>query len=135
PPTMRIARPLSLVVGVGPSSRSAGAGEIDLDERQRARIGTLFAALGAMSHYDALGVSRSAGPTTLRRAYFALAAAFHPDRYFGKRLGPYRHKVIAIFMRVNEAYDTLSHADSRAAYDAKLDGAGARTPSRPPIKG
>src|SRR5262249_28855439 len=39
---------------------------------------------------------------------------------FRKRLGPFKMQMEAVFGRMTEAHDTLTHADRRAEYDAYL---------------
>src|SRR3954466_12342175 len=61
-------------------------------------------------YYEVLGVSRSASADDLKRSYRKLAREFHPDinRHDGAE---------ERFKEVNEAYEVLSDADRRAAYD------------------
>ncbi len=56
----------------------------------------------------------------IKRSYFELAALFHPDRYFRKRLGSFKQRMETIFGKVTQAYDTLSSRERRAEYDAYL---------------
>jgi tetratricopeptide (TPR) repeat protein len=50
-----------------------------------------------------------------------MAPEFHPDKYFRKRLGPYKQKIEAIFSRLTLAHDVLTSKQRRAEYDAYLD--------------
>jgi molecular chaperone DnaJ len=61
--------------------------------------------------YEVLGVAREATPEELRRSYKQLALKHHPDRNQGD------HAAEAAFKEVNEAYQILSDADKRRAYD------------------
>jgi curved DNA-binding protein CbpA len=97
---------------------SAESADLAIDDALQRYILDVSARLATLSHYDLLGVSPAADKTTIKRAYFALAARIHPDRYFGKNLGAFRAPMGALFARCTEAYETLSHADRRAAYDA-----------------
>jgi molecular chaperone DnaJ len=70
-------------------------------------------------YYARLGVSRTASPGELRRAYRLLALRWHPDRAGSAST--------EVFQRISEAYQVLSDAGRRAAYDGSLgprDGAG-----------
>lgn len=60
-----------------------------------------------MDHYSTLGVSRTASPEEIKRAYRKLAMQHHPDK------GGDEQK----FKEISVAYDTLSDPDKRAAYD------------------
>ncbi len=62
-------------------------------------------------YYETLGVSRSADPGELKKAYRKLAMKFHPDR------NPGDEKAEHSFKEINEAYDALKDKDKRAAYD------------------
>ncbi len=61
-------------------------------------------------YYEVLGVSRDASSEEIRRAFRKLAFQYHPDR---NREDGAEQK----FKEVNEAYEVLSDADKRAAYD------------------
>jgi curved DNA-binding protein CbpA len=112
--TRRSAAPLS------PSPAPPPAEEIDLEPPLRQRIESLFKSLDELDHYALLGVSRDADRKVVKSAYYDAASAFHPDRYFRKRLGAYKPKMEAIFSRVTVAHDVLTDRDKRAEYDAYL---------------
>jgi len=61
-------------------------------------------------YYEVLGVSRDATDEEIKRAFRKLAFQYHPDR---NREDGAEQK----FKEVNEAYEVLSDADKRAAYD------------------
>src|SRR5258705_13350597 len=60
--------------------------------------------------YEALGVSRTATPEEIQRAYRTLARTYHPD--INKDPGAEER-----FKEVSEAYDGLSDPDTRKRYD------------------
>ncbi|MBK9057447.1 MAG: DnaJ domain-containing protein [Elusimicrobia bacterium] len=62
-------------------------------------------------YYEVLGVSKSASPEELKQAYRKLALQNHPDRNLGDKGAEERLK------EINEAYDALSNAEKRQAYD------------------
>ncbi len=70
------------------------------------------------SHYDVLGVSPTARPEAIRRAYLRQARRWHPDRPSGD---PEQMRA------VNQAWQVLGDLRSRAAYDRTL----ARSAPRP----
>ena len=61
--------------------------------------------------YEVLGVSRDADEDVLKKAYRKLAMKYHPDRTQGDKDGEEKFKEAKL------AYETLSDAQKRAAYD------------------
>jgi len=62
-------------------------------------------------YYEVLGVSRSATDQELKSAYRKQALKYHPDRNPGNQAAEEK------FKEASEAYQVLSDADKRAAYD------------------
>lgn len=92
----------------------------DLTPEQKKRILDFFYRLDDLDHYTLLGVQNDADKKSVKRAYFELAATFHPDRFFKKELGSFKAKMEALFNRITEAHDTLVDAAKRTDYDAYL---------------
>jgi curved DNA-binding protein CbpA len=94
--------------------------DVDLElERKRVVLDT-FHRLDSTTHYQLLRVEPSADKRTIKNAYFEVVNVFHPDRYFGKKLGSFKPKLEKIFARLTEAHDTLTRSGPRAEYDAYL---------------
>jgi curved DNA-binding protein CbpA len=106
---------------LSPEDHAALAEDVEIDEDTRRRVLILHGQLDRLDHYALLGVGRTADRKTLKRAYYDLAAKFHPDKYFRKKLGSYKLRMEAIFGRITLAHDTLTHKDKREEYDAYLD--------------
>lgn len=67
--------------------------------------------------YDVLGVAKDAPEEEIKKAYRKLAMKYHPDRNQGK--GDEKHAKVSEekFKEVKEAYEVLTDANKRAAYD------------------
>jgi curved DNA-binding protein CbpA len=63
-----------------------------------------------VDYYELMQISPNAERETIQRVYRMLAARFHPDN---PQTGDMAH-----FLRLNEAYRTLTVPETRAAYDA-----------------
>ncbi|RMH24356.1 MAG: J domain-containing protein [Planctomycetota bacterium] len=64
-------------------------------------------------YYSALGVSESASPDEIKRAFRALAKQYHPDSYVGDDPSGAEQR----FKRASEAYEVLSDPERRKTYD------------------
>lgn len=62
-------------------------------------------------YYEVLGVARGASAEDLKKAYRRLAMKYHPDR------NPDDKDAESRFKEAKEAYEILTDADKRAAYD------------------
>jgi molecular chaperone DnaJ len=62
-------------------------------------------------YYEVLGVGRDAAEADIKKAYRRLAMKHHPDR------NPGNPEAEGSFKEVKEAYEVLSEAEKRAAYD------------------
>ena len=60
------------------------------------------------NYYDVLGVEKSASKDDIKKAFYKLAAKYHPDKKGGDE---------ARFKEINEAYQTLSDDKKRKEYD------------------
>jgi hypothetical protein len=79
----------------------------------------------ARTHYEVLGVSPTAGPRELRRAYLDRARELHPDRYVDA--GATRRAEVERGMReVNEAWRILGDPKLKRRYDIDQGGRAAR---------
>lgn len=67
------------------------------------------------NYYEILGVDKNATPEQIKSAYRKLAMKYHPDRNQGDE------EAAEKFKEVNEANETLSDQQKRAAYDYELE--------------
>ena len=94
--------------------------DVEIQPERRRVILEAFYRLDSVTHYELLHVEPTADKRAIKNAYFEIVNVFHPDRYFGKRLGSYKHKLERLFARLTEAHDALTRAAPRAEYDAYL---------------
>ncbi|MFC1641750.1 DnaJ domain-containing protein [Myxococcota bacterium] len=106
--------------GLAVSDAEALGEDIDLELDRRRAILELHARLEQLNHYEVLGAAPSADRQAIKTAYYRAVALFHPDRYFGKRLGSFKSKLERVFQRMTEAHDVLTRSLSRAEYDEYL---------------
>ena len=76
----------------------------------------------AKSYYAILGVSSSATPEEIRKAFRRLAKEFHPDHYAGGR---------ETFQEIQEAYSVLGDAQRRRQYEQSFTQPRVQRPSYP----
>ncbi len=76
----------------------------------------------ATNHYEALNVDPEASVSDIKEAYYALARRYHPDRFHDQSSSSssLHGRIESAFARITQAYETLSTATARSAYDAKL---------------
>jgi DnaJ-domain-containing protein 1 len=89
---------------------------IDLTVEQARRIDDFYASLERRDAFELLETTRDADKKEIKRAYFKLSKEFHPDRFFGKTIGPYRERLSRIFQSVKQAFELLSDDARRTAY-------------------
>jgi curved DNA-binding protein CbpA len=109
-------------------SNDPRSGEIDaglsISVELQARILDLSAKLPDLDHFEVLGVEFDADRATVKRAYFSMIGAFHPDTYFGKDLGSFTKRMERIFQRLTEAHDVLTNPKAREEYQSYLRAVG-----------
>ena len=83
------------------------------------------------THYDVLGIKRTATTKEIKEAYISLGKAFHPDLHqniaeeestSSAISDEEKEQINAKFKAINEAYRVLSRKDSRRMYDLGLPG-------------
>jgi hypothetical protein len=73
------------------------------------------------THYEVLGVARTADHGEIRQAYHRAARRWHPDRFGGSPPAE-AARAEDEMRRVNSAWEVLREAPRRLAYDRALDG-------------
>ena len=94
--------------------------DVEIDGELQERITKAFHRSDKLNHYELLGVAMDADRGEIRSAYFALSKTFHPDSYYGKRLGSFKQKMEVVFRKVTDAYEAVGRPKKREAYDRYL---------------
>jgi curved DNA-binding protein CbpA len=71
-----------------------------------------------LGYYLALGLRPGSSGDVVRKAFLEQSTVFHPDRAGGDTADDVRDEMRRRFQLINEAYQVLGDARSRAAYDA-----------------
>lgn len=95
---------------------------VEIDDATKTRI--LFARRNLGNYFALLGLDPGVGKRQLKRAYFRFSKSFHPDRFFGRELGPFGDWIQQVFETSTRAYNELSDSRKRKAYEARVLGIG-----------
>lgn len=93
-----------------------GEETIELDEGRRSEILALEAKLDSTNLFEIFGLQPGASPDEVRAAFHGLTRKFHPDRFYGKKLGSFGPKIDRIFRRLVEVNQILTDGPRREAY-------------------
>ncbi len=69
-----------------------------------------------VTFYDTLGIERDAPDQEIRKAFRGLALKYHPDRFAGDQRADAEER----FQGITEAFNVLSHPESREKYDKEI---------------
>ena len=97
---------------------------VDLGLDQKRAILVKHRSLASATYFDVLEVPVDVDKRALKAAYRRLSKEFHPDRFFGKRLGSYKAMLAEIFDIASTALEVLTDLEKRAEYVESLDTSG-----------
>jgi hypothetical protein len=87
-----------------------------MSDQEQQQVNQLNQSLGnPVSYYALLELPSSASPTEIRRSYRELSKRYHPDTTTLPQ-----EVATASFLKLNEAYATLSNPERRSLYDQSL---------------
>ena len=92
----------------------------DDSEAIRGDVAQRLASLDGATYYEALEVSKGAAPSVIKKAYYALAKKYHPDRHVRGSLGDLQADLEQILSKLADAYEVLSSPPKRLRYDHAL---------------
>ena len=94
------------------------------ERRRSSSAGPRTRVHGKADHYAVLGVEPTADTGAIRKAYKKLCLKYHPDKAGVDAPTPEKEEKKKKFLEVQDAYETLSDASRRRAYDATSPFAG-----------
>jgi tetratricopeptide (TPR) repeat protein len=101
---------------------AAMAAELQIEEQERIRIILFRRRLPRSTLFELLDVDTDTDMRNVKRAYFRLSKEFHPDRHYGKDIGPFEAWLSEVFKAVTDAFKVLGNKKKRAKYEASLRG-------------
>jgi tetratricopeptide (TPR) repeat protein len=111
------------------AAQTAAHAALAQDDPRRMEILAAFTGLKHHTHFDVLGLEKTATEAQVKEAYFRLARRFHPDVHHDPALADLRDKIEAIFVRLGEAYEVLRNPRIRAKYESQISPAAASAPA------
>jgi curved DNA-binding protein CbpA len=75
------------------------------------------ASLSDSNLYDLLGITITANEDEIKKAYYAMAKKYHPDRHHSAHLRDVHGLLEELFSKITHAYQTLSSTAERHRYD------------------
>ena len=102
------------------SPLKTGERQAQAEPETHGTVEELLARATGATHYEVLGVARSASADDVKRVYYSHARRLHPDRFRRDADEETRQRIDAAFARIAQAYDTLRDSALRAVYDLKL---------------
>jgi len=100
-----------------PHATAPSAAEVEVRED----IERKHASLSHATLYDLLGVPAGTDEAEIKKAYYAMAKKYHPDRHHTAHLRDVQGLLEELFSKITQAYQTLSDQAERIRYDGKLE--------------
>jgi hypothetical protein len=111
----------------GEQAALAEANELTDEERRRILGAQRLADSG--DPWMVLGVPRGTDPRTIKRAFFERSKVFHPDRYYGRKLGSFAARLHGVFEAITRAHAEVSGGRARTVVDEQVEASAPQTPA------
>ncbi len=94
---------------------------------QREKLAQRMSAMRKLDYFELLGVQRTATREDVKRAYFALAKEYHPDKHYSSASAEVRELAQEIYEYISTAHDVLTDAEERKKYVLELNSGAQKT--------
>lgn len=94
--------------------------DTDLKPEIRKQIRFTHGRLQELNMFELLEVSPFDDFKKIRASFFKKSKEYHPDRYYGKKLGPYKEMMEEVFKQTRAAYKLLENEEKRESYRSML---------------
>jgi DnaJ domain len=123
--------PLTLDEPTADERIALGEKNVALTPEERTRVLAMQRRTRIGDPWFVLGVNRGADKKALKRSYFKLSKDFHPDRFYGKKLGSFAVRLNEVFESIAHAYAELTEdrTEERAPDVGSMQQAQAQTPA------
>jgi len=123
----------------GPAGPAGASGSADgtpppaiAIEERRLELLEAYRSMAKASHFEFLGIDRSAREADVKDAYMRLARRYHPDAARDPAMADLQKELSAVFVRLSEAYDVLRDPEKRGRYESRLGPRKASERIKPP---
>jgi hypothetical protein len=123
-----VAGGVAQVMDPDPAEAAALAENNELSDEERRRILGAQRLVATGDPWLLLGVARGTDHRTLKRAFFERSKTFHPDRYYGRRLGGFAARLHAVFEAITRAHADLTGGRAPTEVDAPVAASAPQTP-------
>jgi tetratricopeptide (TPR) repeat protein len=118
PPAPRVELPKPEPQAGKPPAEPSGPSPEEIAVRED--IVEKHASLREATAYDLLGITITANDQEVKKAYYAMAKKYHPDRHHSPHLRDVHGLLEELFGKITDAYQMLSSPLERNRYDAKI---------------